>query len=71
MLSSLSAYEVILLPLAVYFVCCSNRAVRGLVAWCQVCGHGGHLEHMNKWHQDNEQCPAGCGHLCARSGGLA
>jgi len=40
------------------------------VVWCQVCGHGGHLEHMTAWHRDNEQCPAGCGHNCARQGTL-
>ncbi|XP_064395171.1 GATOR2 complex protein WDR24-like [Halichondria panicea] len=48
-----------------------NRAVRGLVVWCQVCGHGGHLQHITQWHKNYEQCPAGCGHQCARSGCLA
>lgn len=38
--------------------------VKGLYAWCQGCGHGGHLAHVQRWVADNRQCPAGCGHCC-------
>ena len=38
--------------------------VRGLVAWCQGCGHGGHAEHLHAWFQTNLECPTGCGHRC-------
>lgn len=37
--------------------------VRGLYAWCQGCGHGGHLEHMKQWFLNHSKC-ACCGHLC-------
>lgn len=37
--------------------------VRGLYAWCQGCGHGGHLEHMKQWFLNHSKC-ASCGHLC-------
>jgi len=42
----------------------SNRSVKGLYAWCQGCGHGGHLAHLRDWFSRNTQCPAGCGHKC-------
>mmetsp|Transcript_63395 Transcript_63395/g.141339 ORF Transcript_63395/g.141339 Transcript_63395/m.141339 type:complete len:130 (-) Transcript_63395:73-462(-) len=38
--------------------------VRGLYAWCQGCGHGGHASHMRQWFEHNVNCPAGCGHRC-------
>ncbi|EFA81247.1 WD40 repeat-containing protein [Heterostelium album PN500] len=40
--------------------------VKGAFAWCQGCGHGGHLEHMKKWFEsDHEVCPTGsCTHIC-------
>ena len=41
--------------------------VKGLYAWCQGCGHGGHLAHLQKWMSSNRQCPAGCGHRCEYS----
>ena len=41
--------------------------VKGLYAWCQGCGHGGHLVHVQEWVKNNRQCPAGCGHLCEYS----
>ena len=45
--------------------CCVCRiGVRGLVSFCHVCGHGGHLFHLNKWFEDNDMCPSGCGHYC-------
>eukprot|EP00117_Sycon_ciliatum_P006615 scpid23107/ scgid10081/ WD repeat-containing protein 24 len=41
-----------------------HQAVRGVYAWCQGCGHGGHLEHMREWFQASSWCPTGCGHKC-------
>ena len=38
--------------------------VRGLYAWCQGCGHGGHAAHMRQWFEKNVECPTGCGHRC-------
>lgn len=38
--------------------------VKGLFAWCQVCGHGGHLEHMTMWFEKETLCPSGCAHAC-------
>jgi hypothetical protein len=38
--------------------------VRGLHAWCQGCGHGGHLHHLRSWFEKHVECPAGCGHRC-------
>jgi len=39
-------------------------AVRGVYVWCQGCGHGGHLDHLNKWFETESVCPSGCGHNC-------
>ena len=41
--------------------------VKGLYAWCQGCGHGGHLVHIQEWMMTNRRCPAGCGHRCEYS----
>ncbi|KAK6625139.1 hypothetical protein RUM43_005430 [Polyplax serrata] len=41
-----------------------HQIVRGLYAWCQGCGHGGHLFHFIKWFKTNKECPSGCGHHC-------
>ncbi|KAI9596986.1 WD40-repeat-containing domain protein [Syncephalis fuscata] len=41
-----------------------HQTVKGLYAWCQGCGHGGHLKHMYTWFQENLECPTGCGHVC-------
>jgi hypothetical protein len=38
--------------------------VRGLHAWCQGCGHGGHVHHLRSWFEKHVECPAGCGHRC-------
>jgi hypothetical protein len=35
-----------------------------LYVWCQGCGHGGHLHHMQDWLNSSQWCPAGCGHRC-------
>ncbi|CAG8452306.1 844_t:CDS:10 [Ambispora leptoticha] len=42
-----------------------HRIVKGLYSWCQGCGHGGHLAHMQEWFQKKSECPTGCGHYCA------
>lgn len=48
---------------AVCAVCLQH--VRGVYAWCQGCGHGGHLEHMLEWFaQHSSLCPTGCMHVC-------
>jgi len=41
-----------------------HEVVRGLFAWCQGCGHGGHLAHLEEWFQQHNLCPLGCGHTC-------
>ncbi|CAB4010843.1 Hypothetical predicted protein [Paramuricea clavata] len=41
-----------------------NTTVRGLLAWCQGCGHGGHLRHIKDWFKKYRNCPTGCGHKC-------
>lgn len=43
----------------------SSQPVKGLYVWCQGCGHGGHLNHMNTWYKKFSVCPvAGCEHVC-------
>jgi len=41
-----------------------HQIVKGHYAWCYVCGHGGHREHMANWFKYNSQCPIGCSHIC-------
>ena len=41
-----------------------HKPVQGLYVWCQGCGHGGHLEHISAWLEENKKCPSGCGHRC-------
>ncbi len=43
-----------------------DMAVRGLHTVCLRCRHGGHPEHMKKWFEEHEMCPAGCGCCCVR-----
>ena len=38
--------------------------VRGLHAWCQGCGHGGHAHCLKGWFEACVECPTGCGHRC-------
>lgn len=45
---------------------CDN-AVQGLFTACDLCGHGGHVEHMTSWFTKNIQCPTGCGCACTYS----
>lgn len=63
-------------------ICCSScqrprtppctvcgEEVRGLWVGCQVCGHGGHLNHIRAWFAEgNTRCPGGCGHVCTPPG---
>ncbi|CAB3373844.1 Hypothetical predicted protein [Cloeon dipterum] len=39
-------------------------SVRGPASFCFMCGHGGHIKHMNSWFAKEEQCPTGCGCKC-------
>jgi hypothetical protein len=41
-----------------------QQPVKGLLHWCQICGHGGHVDCVKKWFQRFEVCPSGCGHRC-------
>ena len=41
-----------------------QRPVRGLMQWCPVCAHGGHLECTKAWFSIYHTCPSGCGHNC-------
>jgi Zinc-ribbon, C4HC2 type len=41
-----------------------HSVVRGLLVWCQGCGHGGHVHHLKQWMSRRSGCPAGCGHQC-------
>ena len=44
-----------------------HKPVRGLLHWCPLCAHGGHLECNRKWFSLYSTCPAGCGHKCCSS----
>jgi hypothetical protein len=44
-----------------------DMAVRGLFTICDLCGHGGHVEHMKSWFSEHVECPTGCGCNCAYS----
>lgn len=39
-------------------------SVRGLANCCIVCGHGGHMAHLQQWFAKNNICPSGCGCNC-------
>lgn len=41
-----------------------HEACTGLMQWCPVCTHGGHLECMVRWFRLYNTCPTGCGHGC-------
>ncbi|KJE91137.1 WD repeat domain-containing protein [Capsaspora owczarzaki ATCC 30864] len=41
-----------------------HQTVKGLYVWCQGCGHGGHITHMQDWFSKHTLCPAGCLHHC-------
>ena len=41
--------------------------VTGLSIVCPVCGHGGHLQHVQDWFADHHRCPAAkCSCLCKK-----
>lgn len=40
-------------------------AVRGLFTFCEICHHGGHLNHMVEWFSTKRLCPTGCGCQCS------
>uniref|UniRef100_A0A1B6EDS3 RWD domain-containing protein n=1 Tax=Clastoptera arizonana TaxID=38151 RepID=A0A1B6EDS3_9HEMI len=39
-------------------------SVRGSANFCLVCGHGGHMTHMQQWFKKENVCPSGCGCHC-------
>ena len=43
-----------------------HKPIKGLMHWCPVCGHGGHLACTQMWFKTkgNAGCPSGCGHHC-------
>ena len=41
-----------------------NKPAPGLIHWCPVCAHGGHLACTKRWFAQSDECPAGCGHNC-------
>jgi len=50
--------------IVIIFIIFVMQVVRGIYIWCQGCAHGGHINHMREWFNNNRQCPTGCGHLC-------
>ena len=51
---------------SIVIIISSHNSVRGMFVWCQVCGHGGHLQHIQEWLKAHTQCPTGCGHNCVQ-----
>jgi Zinc-ribbon, C4HC2 type len=48
-------------------ICCyCNLPVKGLLHWCPVCAHGGHIKCMKLWFKSFDTCASGCGHNCQR-----
>lgn len=48
----------------IYLCSFCHLPVKRLYAWCNLCCHGGHLNHMMKWFKTNTKCPTGCGCKC-------
>lgn len=42
----------------------SQKPIKGLMIWCQVCSHSGHVREISEWFKKNKECPMGCGHKC-------
>jgi len=42
----------------------SQKPIKGLLIWCQVCSHSGHIKEIEEWFAKNKECPVGCGHRC-------
>lgn len=38
--------------------------IKKLMNFCFLCGHGGHLHHMDSWFESNTVCATGCGCEC-------
>lgn len=38
--------------------------MNGLFVLCEICGHGGHAEHLSRWFERYEECPTGCTCRC-------
>lgn len=45
-----------------------HQPVRGLLHWCPICGHGGHISCTQQWFENHVMCPSGCGHRCIAHG---
>ena len=46
-----------------------HLSVRGLSSYCLLCGHGGHMSHMQAWFDSGEkECATGCGCTCTLYG---
>ena len=42
----------------------SQKPIKGLIMWCQICSHSGHMKEIAEWFKTNKECPVGCGHRC-------
>ena len=40
----------------------------GLLSFCMVCGHGGHMFHLIDWFSKHDWCPTGCNCYCLEIG---
>ena len=48
-----------------YMICAYCRLpLKGLLLWCQVCCHAGHLKCMMKWFEQKSVCPGACECKC-------
>jgi hypothetical protein len=41
------------------------ECISGLYICCEICGHGGHAEHLSEWFSRYEECPTGCSCRCS------
>ena len=51
---------------SIHCIICRKR-VDGLILFCSICGHGGHMGEIIEWFGEgnrNNYCPAGCSHRC-------
>lgn len=51
-------------PVKDYMCSICRIPCRGYYAFCGVCFHGGHLDHIRNWFRQHDECPTGCGHRC-------
>uniref|UniRef100_A0A0N5AZS2 WD_REPEATS_REGION domain-containing protein n=1 Tax=Syphacia muris TaxID=451379 RepID=A0A0N5AZS2_9BILA len=47
-----------------FYCAVCHVVVKGLLTTCAACKHGGHIEHLALWFQDNTFCPTGCKCQC-------